>query len=150
MWNFLYLHWKKKKINNSFFCLEEQRGNLSNHKETEAAIKFSLASLHLSLVRICTKRHKWEYFCFSKNYFISPAKSQYLHSLSEKYWVIFPFLLLFIKTLNITTVPRTSGKINLMCGKSRPRHGNAFVFQSCIKSKSNRARQTKRIWKEKE
>lgn len=155
MWSFLYLHWKKKKINNSFFCLEEQKGNLSTHKETEAVIKFSLASLHLSLVQICTKRHKWEYFCFNKGFifasvkglFISPAKPQHLHSLSEKYGVIFPFLHLFIKTLNITIVPRTLEEINLMPRKSRLRHGNAFVFQSWAKSKSNRARQTKRIRK---
>lgn len=43
MWSYLYLHWKKKKMNNSFFSLEEQKRNLSNPKETEEAVKFSLA-----------------------------------------------------------------------------------------------------------
>lgn len=149
MWSFLYLHWKTTKINNSFFCLEEQKGNRSNREET---VKFSLALFTALLGKDLLKKiQTGEYFCSSKGFInISPAKSQHLHSLSEKYWVIFPFLHLFIKTVNITIVPRTLWEINLISRKSRLRHGNAFVFQSCIKSKSNRARQAKRIRKETE
>lgn len=38
----------------------------------------------------------------------------HLHSLSEKYWVIFLFLHLFIKALHITIVPGALREINPM------------------------------------
>lgn len=34
---------KRKKVNNSFFCLEEQKGNVIYDKESEEAVKSSLA-----------------------------------------------------------------------------------------------------------
>lgn len=53
MWSFLYLHWKKKKKNQNkttaSSAWKNEKGYLSNHKETEEAVKFSLALFNLLL-----------------------------------------------------------------------------------------------------
>lgn len=83
----------KKKEDKSCFCLEKEKRSLSNHKETEEAVKFYAALFTCHIVKDLHEKILTDgYYCFTLDEHtvkqlisVLPEKAQHLHFLSEKY-----------------------------------------------------------------